>query len=53
MWYGRDFSKVTYRPLLVALHFQAHYLTVFGEGRERRRRCGILLAEPAVPFGRA
>jgi len=53
IWYGRDFSKVTYRHLLVALHFQAHYLSGFGEGRERRRRCGILLAEPAVPFGRA
>jgi len=56
IWYSRDFSKVTYRPLLVALHFQTHYLTVFGEGRERRRRCGILLAEPAdtaVPFRRA
>jgi adenine-specific DNA-methyltransferase len=53
IWYSRDFSKVTYRHLLVALHFQAHYLTGFGEGRERRRRCGILLAEPAVPFGRA
>src|SRR5229473_7824298 len=37
IWYSRDFSKVTYRSLLVALHFQAHYLTVFGEGRERRR----------------
>jgi len=56
IWYSRDFSKATYRQLLVALHFQAHYLTVFGEGRERRRRCGILLAEPAdtaVPFRRA
>jgi adenine-specific DNA-methyltransferase len=56
IWYSRDPSKVTYRQLLVALHFQAHYLTVFGEGPERRRRCGILLAEPAgraVPFGRA
>jgi len=51
IWYSRDVWKVTYRQLLVALHFQAHYLTVFGEGRERRRRCGILLAAPA--FGRA
>ena len=51
IWYSRDFSKVTYRQLLVALHFQTHYFTVFGEGRERRRRCGILLADTAVPSG--
>ena len=53
IWYSRDFSKATYRQLLVALHFRAHYLTVFGEGRERRRRCGILLADTALPFRRA
>ena len=43
VWYSRDLSKVKYQQLLVPLHFQAHYPTVFGKGRERRRRCGILL----------
>ena len=43
VWYSRDVSKVECQQLLVLLHFQAQYPTVFGEGRARRKRCGILL----------
>ena len=43
IWYGRDVARVTYQQLLVVLRFQAQYPTVFGEGKERRRRCGVLL----------
>lgn len=43
VWYSRNLSQVKYQQLLVLLHFQAQYPTVFGEGSERRRRCGILL----------
>jgi len=43
IWYGRDVARVTYQQLLVLLRFQGQYPTVFGEGKERRRRCGVLL----------
>ena len=43
VWYGRDLSRVTSRALQVLLDFQAQDPSVFGDGRERRRTCGILL----------
>ena len=43
VWYSRDLSRVKYQQLLRLLDFHAQYPSVFGEGSERRRRCGILL----------
>ena len=43
VWYSRKVSQAKYQQLLVLLHFQAQYPSVFGEGRERRTKCGILL----------
>jgi adenine-specific DNA-methyltransferase len=43
LWYARDLSHVNYRHLLIMRQLQAQDPTMLGEGRERRRRCGILL----------
>jgi adenine-specific DNA-methyltransferase len=43
VWYSRDPSRVDSQQLLVLRHFCAQYPNIFGAGRERRKRCGLLL----------